>query len=76
MKRGKDRKKIIKDQHKHGLIPDDLLNEINSDIESYLEKEVEKNQEIIDEILSKRIHLGLPINFTVEEIINKLTLLH
>ncbi|PKV50243.1 hypothetical protein ATE84_2298 [Aquimarina sp. MAR_2010_214] len=72
----KDRKKIIKNQYKKGLIPDDLIDQINDDIETYLKKESEKNQKKIEKMISNRLNRGLDIYFSEDDIIRRLGLIY
>lgn len=61
---GKDRKRIVRKKFRQGLIPEGLLEEINSDIEQYLEKKAETNEKRIKEIIKTRLELGLNITFS------------
>ncbi|WP_025740823.1 MULTISPECIES: hypothetical protein [Aquimarina] len=72
----KDRKKIVKSKFRKGLIPEDLLDEINNDIEQYLEKKSKTNEKRIQEMIKKRLDLGLTINFSETYIKEKVSMIY
>ncbi len=73
---GKDRKRIVYKKFRQGLIPEELLDEINNDIEQYLQKKAETNERRIKEIVKKRLELGLNITFSENYIKEKVSAIY
>ncbi|WP_271729898.1 hypothetical protein [Aquimarina algiphila] len=73
---GKDRKKIVKRKFRQGLIPEDLIEEINKDIEQYLEKKSATNEKRIKEMIQTRLNLGLNITFSESYIRQKVSTIY
>lgn len=67
------KKEIIKQKTEEGLIPSDLIEEINNDIDKFLADKVKKNRNTIEYLISERKSSGLPIFFSEEKIENYLT---
>ncbi len=64
-----NRKKNIAKKYRKGLIPEELLEEINNDIDTYLSEKSKENKKKIEEMIHERINLGLEIRFTEQYII-------
>ena len=72
----KNRKKIVKSKFRKGLIPEDLLEEINNDIDTYLTEKSKENEKKIEEMIITRINLGMDIRFSEQYIRQKLSYIY
>lgn len=68
-----DKRKVIDQKYRQGLIPEQLFNEINNDIEKHLENKSRKNEFLIQEMIANREDLGLEVSFSEQQIRSKLS---